>query len=47
MVGIGEEDLISLGKHGENRGSNFIENQYNISIFSLITIPPSISASRV
>jgi hypothetical protein len=38
-VSKGEESIISLGGHGENRGSNVMVNQYNICIFSLKTIP--------
>jgi hypothetical protein len=31
--------MISFGGHGENRGSNLMENKYNICTFSLVTIP--------
>jgi hypothetical protein len=32
VIAIGEEGLISLEEHGEKRGSNCIENQYNMNI---------------
>jgi hypothetical protein len=47
MVSIGEDSMISLGGHGENRGSNLMGNKYNICSFSFITITknaPCISA---
>jgi hypothetical protein len=47
MVSTGEDSMISLRGHGENRGSNLMGNKYNICTFSLITIPkndPCISA---
>jgi hypothetical protein len=47
MVGIGEDSIISLGGHGENRGSNLMGNKYKKLTFSLITPPknaPCISA---
>jgi hypothetical protein len=39
MVSIGEYSMISLGGHGENRGSNLMINKYNICTFLLITVP--------
>jgi hypothetical protein len=39
MASIGEDSMISLGGHGENRGSNLMGNKYNICIFSLIAVP--------
>jgi hypothetical protein len=39
MVSIGEDRMISLVGHGENRGSNLMGNKYNICTFSLISIP--------
>jgi hypothetical protein len=39
MDSIGEDSFISLGGHGENRGSNLMWNKYNIWTFSLIKIP--------
>jgi hypothetical protein len=48
MVSIGEDSMVSLRGHGENRGSNLMGNKYNIYTFSLITIPkhaPFISTS--
>jgi hypothetical protein len=38
-VSIGEDSMISLEGHGENRGSNLMGNKYNIFTFSLIAIP--------
>jgi hypothetical protein len=39
MVSISEDSMISLGGYGKNRGSNLMENKYNICTFSLIAIP--------
>jgi hypothetical protein len=47
MISTGEDSMISLGGHAENRGSNLMGNKYNMSIFSLVTIPktaPCLSA---
>jgi hypothetical protein len=41
VVSIGEDSTISLGGHGENRGSNLMGNKYNILTFSLVAIPKS------
>jgi hypothetical protein len=45
-ISIRRDSMISLGGHGENRGSNLMGNKYNICTFSLITIPDNAPVSR-